>query len=171
MEDIFFKSWETVLQIAIKTSMAYCFMIIILRVTGKRTLTKMNAFDAIVTFALGSILAAISLNPQVPIVDGLIAMSLLVLFQYLVTWASVRVKKVRKLITSSPQLLVFRGEYMEKALLNERITKEELNVAMRKEGLASVSEVEAAIMESNGNITVFPLCSKAQIHTLSDVEG
>ncbi|GGZ25550.1 DUF421 domain-containing protein [Echinicola pacifica] len=171
MEDIFFKSWETVLQIAIKTSMAYCFMIIILRVTGKRTLTKMNAFDAIVTFALGSILAAIALNPQVPIVDGLIAMSLLVLFQYLVTWASVRVKKVRKLITSSPQLLVFRGEYMEKALLNERITKEELNVAMRKEGLASVSEVEAAIMESNGNITVFPLSSKAKIHTLSDVEG
>jgi uncharacterized membrane protein YcaP (DUF421 family) len=65
MEKIFFESWESIARTLLMTSLSYVTMVILLRISGKRTLAKMNAFDFVVTIALGSSLATVALNKSV----------------------------------------------------------------------------------------------------------
>ena len=95
---LFFSSWPGVSRIVLTTTLAYLALVLTLRVSGKRTLAKMNAFDLIVTVALGSCLASVSLTKSVKLVDGLTGILTLVALQYVIAWLSVRSKRVRKLV-------------------------------------------------------------------------
>ena len=94
MTKLFFDSWESILRTGVTTILAYSCRILLLRISGKRTLSKMNAFDFIVTIALGSILATVLLNKSVALADGVLAFLLLIFLQYIITWLSVRYKTV-----------------------------------------------------------------------------
>jgi uncharacterized membrane protein YcaP (DUF421 family) len=91
-------------------------LIILLRISGKRTLSKMNAFDFIVTIALGSTLATVLLNKSVSLADGVLALFLLIGLQFLITFFSVRSKRVSKLVKSIPTLLVYKGDLLQDAM-------------------------------------------------------
>lgn len=88
---------------------AYAALIAILRVSGKRTLSKMNAFDFVVTVALGSTLATILVDTSVTLAQGALALALLVALQFAITWTSVRVAWVRRIVTGEPALLARHG--------------------------------------------------------------
>src|SRR5690606_20304711 len=104
MENIFFDNWQSLGRTFFITILAYLSMIILLRVSGKRTLSKMNAFDFIVTVALGSSLATVALNKNVPLADGALAFFLLIFLQFLITWLSMRKKIEKRMVTSEPTL-------------------------------------------------------------------
>lgn len=87
---MFFQSWASMFATAVTGVSAYVALIAILRVSGKRTLAKMNAFDLVVTVALGSTLATILVSREVPLSDGVLALALLVALQFVVAWTSVR---------------------------------------------------------------------------------
>jgi uncharacterized membrane protein YcaP (DUF421 family) len=70
MDKLFFYSWESIIRTGVTTILAYFCLILLLRISGKRTLSKMNAFDFVVTIALGSILATVLLNKSVALADG-----------------------------------------------------------------------------------------------------
>ena len=95
---------------------AYVALVLMLRVSGKRTLSKMNAFDLVVTVALGSTLATVLLSRSVPLADGLLAFGLLILLQYVITWLSVRSGSFQDLIKAAPTDLVRDGQYLEKSM-------------------------------------------------------
>lgn len=154
MEKIFFDNWSSIGRTFIITILAYLILIIMLRVSGKRTLSKMNAFDFIVTIALGSSLATVALNKSVPLVEGLLVFFLLILLQFVITWLSVRIKKVKQLVTSQPALLLYKGEVLEEVLRKERITLEEVNVAARESGFSDLKEIDAIVLETTGKMTV-----------------
>ena len=84
-------------------------VLLLLRVSGKRTLTKMNAFDLVVTVALGSTLATVLLTKSVAQAEGLTAFVLLIFLQFVLTWLSVRSRAVSRLVKSEPTLLVYQG--------------------------------------------------------------
>ena len=84
-------------------------VLLLLRVSGKRTLTKMNAFDLVVTVALGSTLATVLLTKSVALAEGLTAFVLLIFLQFVLTWLSVRSRAVSRLVKSEPTLLVYQG--------------------------------------------------------------
>ena len=79
MDQIFFNNWEGVFRVAVTTIITYLLVVIMLRISGKRTLAKMNAFDTVVTIALGSILGSVILNKSTPIAEGMAAIGLLIL--------------------------------------------------------------------------------------------
>ena len=83
-----------------------------LRVSGKRTLSKLNAFDLVVTVALGSVLATVVLNSDVSLIEGLLAFVLLCALQYKIAWLSTRLRRFREIIKSEPSLLLRSGEYL-----------------------------------------------------------
>lgn len=114
----------------------------------------MNAFDFVVTVALGSAFATVALNKNVALADGVLAFFLLIFLQYFITWLSVRVKTVKRFITSRPALLLYKGELYNDVLKKERITIEEINVAVRKKGIENLKSVDAIILETAGEITV-----------------
>jgi uncharacterized membrane protein YcaP (DUF421 family) len=84
-------------------------LVLLLRVSGKRTLTKMNAFDLVVTVALGSTLATVLLTKSVALAEGLTAFMLLIFLQFVLTWLSVRSRAVSRLVKSEPTLLAYQG--------------------------------------------------------------
>ena len=151
-----FDSWAGLGRVLIVGTLAYAALVLLLRISGKRTLTKLNAFDLIVTVALGSTLATVLLSSSVALAEGLVALALLILLQYLIAWLSVRSPTFQSLIKSEPSLLMHRGQYLYGAMKAERITREEILAAVRASGAADASRIAAVVLETDGTLSVIP---------------
>ena len=154
MNKLFFDSWESLFRSLIITILAYCVLLVMIRISGKRTLSKMNAFDFIITIALGSSLSSVALNKDVALLDGLLVFVLLILMQFLISWSAFNTKFVYNLVTSEPVLLLYKGKVFDKTMKKERIVMDELLMAVRKNGFASPDEVAAVVLETSGDLTV-----------------
>ena len=154
MEKIFFDGWVSLVRTGIITILAYILLIVLLRISGKRTLSKMNAFDFIVTVALGSTLATVMLSKDVALVDGVLAFFLLIFLQYIITWASVRNKAISNLVKSTPALLVYKGVIQQGIMKKERVDEDEIYAVVRKNGLSSIEDADAIILETDGTLTL-----------------
>lgn len=154
MTNIFFESWDSVLRTIIISVLAYFTMIVLLRISGKRTLSQMNAFDFIVTVSLGSALASAIVTKNVTLADGVTAFVMLIILQFIITYLSVRIKKVDKFVKSSPTLLVYQGNFLEENLKRERVSRDEIKAAVRQVGLGSLHDADAIVLETNGSISV-----------------
>ena len=154
MWNVFFESWSGVLRTAEMGVLAYITLVIVLRVSGKRTLSKMNAFDFVVTIALGSTLATIVLSKDVALAEGVTALVVLIGMQYIVAWSCVRSKVVRQLVRSEPRLLARRGEFLNCALKDERVSTDEALAAIRSEGFSDLKDIDALILETDGSFSV-----------------
>ncbi len=169
MENIFFDNWESIIRTVCLTVLGYISMILLLRVSGKRTLSKMNAFDFVVTITLGSSLATLSLTKSVSLADGIVAFSLFIILQYLLTWLSVRVKKIKSLITSSPTLIFYNGEFLHDVMKKQRITVEEVFSAGRQNGISNLDNVDIIILETTGDVTVIEKNVQGRLSTVNNV--
>ena len=154
MSDVLFQGWQTVARTVVVGVLAYFALVVLLRVSGKRTLAKMNAFDFVVTVALGSTLATILLSKDVALADGVAALAVLILMQYVVAWLSVRSQVVRKLARSEPRLLVRRGKLLDRALAEERVSRDEVLTAIRSEGYSELERIDALVLETDGSFSV-----------------
>ena len=154
MERIFFDGWDSLLRTGVIGVLAYVALVVCLRVSGKRTLSKMNAFDLVVTVALGSTLATILLSKDVTLAQGVLALVLLIGMQFAVTWSSVRLRWVRRLVTGEPALLVHRGQLLPSALRKARVTEDEVRAAARAAGLPALEEAQAVVLETDGSFSV-----------------
>ncbi|MDQ3366816.1 MAG: DUF421 domain-containing protein [Myxococcota bacterium] len=151
---MWFESWSSVLRVVISTGLGYVGLVLLLRVSGKRTLTKLNAFDLVVTIALGSTLATLALSKQTPIVDGVTAFAMLIGLQYVIAFASVRSRPLARLVKSQPVLVFYRGQFLAAVLRRERLTESEVRAKVRERGFGSIDEVDAVILETAGDISV-----------------
>lgn len=151
---VFFDGWTGILRVIVVGTLAYAALVVILRVTGKRTLSKMNAFDFIVTVALGSTLATILLSQSVALAEGIAALLLLCLLQYVVAFLSVRSERFQTLVKAQPALLFHQGRFVEDAMRRERVTREEILAALRQQGQASTVGIAAVVIETDGSLSV-----------------
>nr|WP_221383138.1 YetF domain-containing protein [Actinoplanes polyasparticus] len=136
--------------------LSYAVLITVLRVSGKRTLAKMNAFDLVVTVALGSTLATIVLSRDVSLSEGAAALVLLVCLQFAATWLSVRWPSLRGAIKSTPTLLFRDGKLLTDALRRQRVTDDEVFQAIRSQGIGDLAAVAAVVLETDGTFSVIP---------------
>ncbi len=134
-----FDGWYDLWRILVVGVAAYGGLVLLLRLTGKRTLSKMNAFDLVVTVALGSTLASALLSSEVSLSEGLLAFALLCSLQYVVAYASVRSRRFQDLVKSEPTLLFFRGAFLPAMMVEQRVTEEEVLAAARAQGIAAMS--------------------------------
>lgn len=171
MESIWFENWVSLIKIVVITPLAYFAMVFLLRISGKRTLAKMNAFDFVITVALGSTLSSVALNKNIPLANGITAIFLFIGLQFLLTWLAVRIKAFKTLITSRPTLIFYKGNYLDQAMKKERITVEEIYNAARLQGLSTLDEIELIILETTGDITIIQKISDGNMMTFQDVEG
>ena len=151
--------------------LAYASLVALLRVSGKRTLSKWNAFDLIVTVAFGSTLASALLSNDVPAAQAVLAFALLVALQFAVTWTSVRVPWVERMVKSAPTLLVHRGEIRHEALRRERVTELEIRAALRAHGIAELGEVGALVLETDGSFSIIKTIPPGGAFSLRGVAG
>lgn len=154
MDQLFFEKSDNLLRTTIIGVLAYVSLIVLLRLSGPRTLSKMNAFDLVVTVALGSTLATILLNKSVTLAQGTLALALLVGMQFLVTWSSVRAQWIRRIVTGEPSMLLYRGALLPAAMRKARVTEDELRAAVRSSGSVNLKNIHAVVLETDGSFSV-----------------
>ncbi|MBT2688487.1 DUF421 domain-containing protein [Bacillus sp. ISL-47] len=166
---MFFSSWQDIWRVLLIGLLSYASLVLFLRISGKRTLSKMNAFDLVITVALGSTLATILLNKKVSLAEGMTAFNLLIGLQYTVAWLSVRSSRFSELIKSNPDLLYYQGSFLSSSLRKNRVLEVEVLQAARAQGISSLNDVEAVVLETDGNISVIKKSSSSGKSTLSNV--
>ncbi|CCF20332.1 conserved membrane protein of unknown function [Pseudorhizobium banfieldiae] len=154
--DMFFQEWENIFRTIVVGLLAYVSVILFIRISGKRTLAKLNAFDLVVTVALGSTLSSVLLQKSISLAQGVTALGLLIALQYLVTFLSVRSTRFAKLVRSQPSLLARHGTFYGDAMVRQRLTEDEVLSAVRAQGLQGLEHVEAVILESDGSLSIIP---------------
>ena len=165
---MFFDNWVELIRILTIGVSAYVVLIFLLLASGKRTLSKWNAFDFIVTIALGSTLATVIMSKDVSFVEGVFAFGLLIGLQFIVTWLAVRLNWVKNLIKAEPTLLLNQGPFLPVAM-RQRVGESEIRAAIRGTGSASIEEIEAVVLETDGSMSVVKKSPNNSRSALKDV--
>ncbi|MFD1104650.1 DUF421 domain-containing protein [Sphingobium olei] len=135
-------------------TLAYAALVTVLRLSGKRTLAKMNAFDLVVTVALGSTLATVLLTKDVALLEGVLAFALLALLQFVVAWSVVRSPTLARMVQASPRVLLADGRFVKEALRDERVKEDEVKAAVRSAGIGGLADVALVVLETDGSFSV-----------------
>lgn len=168
---MFFHSWADLGRTVVVGALAYVGLVLLLRISGKRTLSKMNAFDLVVTVALGSTLATTLLSKDVSLAEGMLAFVVLIALQFVVASASVRWRPVRKIVKAQPTLLYYEDRFLDDALWDERVVSDEVVAAARAQGAISMSEVAAVVLETDGSFTTLMKNRGDEQSALQNVRG
>ena len=164
-----FSDLNPFIEIPIAGTITYIAVIIMLRLSGKRTLAKWNSFDFVVTVAFGSVLASALLSTKDEFGKGILAFAMLILFQFVITWISVRSSLVQKLIKSEPALLLYKGEMQHDVMKKERIAEGEILAALRNSGVSTIEDADAVILETDGSFSVLQNINESSASALKDV--
>lgn len=167
---MFFDNWSGVFRIVLIGILSYVSLIVMVRLSGKRTLSKMNAFDFTVSIALGSTFSAVILDKQIPLAEGLTAFAVLIGMQFAFAWLASRSKQFRNFLSSSPHLLYYKGVYMENAMKRTRISRADIHQAARSRGMASMNETGIVILESNGKLSIIPTADELPSELLEEID-
>lgn len=154
---MFFSGIDGIWRTLIVGICAYVLLVGVLRITGKRTLSKMNAFDLVVTVALGSTLATILLSKDVALAEGVTGFLLLAGAQYAVTWTSIRSPRFRRWIKAEPQALLRDGQMLAEPMRAARVTQDEVEAAIRTAGHIDPAQIALVMLETDGSMSVVPL--------------
>ncbi|MGK5498133.1 DUF421 domain-containing protein [Streptomyces sp. URMC 125] len=168
---MFFDSWYDLLRVAVMATCAYAAAIAVVRLSGKRTLAQMNAFDLVVTVALGSTLATILLTSTVSLAEGALALTLLAALQFTGAWLAVRSGRFRRLVKAEPTLLLSDGRLLTEAMARQRVTAGEVRQAIRSQGVGAVEDVAAVVLETDGKFSVIPRSQAGSGSSLQDRPG
>lgn len=169
MEKLLFKDWQSLYHVAICSVIAYITLFIFIRIAGKRTLAKLNAFDFVVSVTLGSTLSSMILA-KVTIAEGCVALLIIIILQYLLAWSAKKSHVMEKVINSTPVLLFYEGKYLLDAMKKEAITEEEILAEIRRYRLDSIADVKAVVMELNGEISVIKRAGGNGPSSLDDID-
>jgi uncharacterized membrane protein YcaP (DUF421 family) len=150
----FFESWYNVERTVTLSVVGFAALFVMLRVSGKRTLSKLNVFDFVFVVAVGSVFASMIISKDVTLIEGVAALATLIGIQILLSELAVRFPLAERIINGSPTLLLSHGRFIHGALRKERVTEEEVRGAIRAEGVTRVEDVDAVTMENDGTLTV-----------------
>lgn len=167
-----FQDWPTLARTLVAAPLAYVALLVVVRLSGKRALAKLNAFDLVVTVSLGSVLASVAVSSDVSVATGAAAFAILVGLQYLIAFLSVRLRTFQGLVKARPTLLVRDGTLLEDAMEAQRVTHSEILQGLRQQGLASLDQVAAVVLETDGTLSVITDTPKPDASsTLANVAG
>ncbi|MEV4661099.1 YetF domain-containing protein [Micromonospora echinofusca] len=163
------KNLGDLLRLLVVAVLVYPALVVILRVSGKRTLSKLNAFDFVVTVALGSTLATILLSRDVSLVEGVLALALLVGLQYLIAVLAVRWPPSQRLLKSQPTVLLRDGRLRHQTMRRVRVAESEIRQAARSQGVGDLADVAAVVLESDGSLSIITRNRFGDGSSLADV--
>ena len=154
MDMVFFDSIDKLGRIVLTAVMVYILIVITTKISGKRSTSQLNNFDWIVTVMIGSLGASTILLENIPFIEGAASIVVLYILQFLVTkYASIS-PQFSSVILSEPRIVFYQGQYLPDAMHAERLTRQELECAMRSEGVHRLNDVEAIVFESDAKLTI-----------------
>lgn len=142
--------------ILIRTLIIYIILILVMRLMGKRQIGELEVTDLVTTLLISEIASLPITNQDIPISYAIIPMITLLILEIGTSLILIRFPKLKNLVSSRPTVVIKNGILNQKALLDIRISLDELMSEIRQQGLNSIEEVECAILEKNGNMTILP---------------
>jgi len=153
-QPFFFNGWYDVRRTVTLSIVGFVALIIMLRVSGKRTLSKLNVFDFVFVVACGSVFAATIIEKDVTLVEGMASLATLIGIQVVLAEIAARWDTADRLINGHPTLLFSHGQFIPRALKRERLTEGEIRAAIREKGITRVEDVDAVVLENDGSLSV-----------------
>jgi uncharacterized membrane protein YcaP (DUF421 family) len=145
---------ETMLEIVLRTAIVYVVVLTGIRLFGKREVGQMTPFDLVLLLLISNAVQNAMTGPDTSVSGGLVAAATLLLMNTLVSKVTWMNKRLRRIIEGSPTILVRHGKMLGKNLEKEKITAEALMQALREHGIAAVTDVNIAVLEIDGSISV-----------------
>jgi uncharacterized membrane protein YcaP (DUF421 family) len=143
-----------VIEKILRSVVVYIFLIVGVRLAGKRQLAQLNAFDLVVLLTLSNTVQNAIIGDDNSVTGGLIGAATLLIVNFAVVWFLYRHEKLDHLIEGDADILVADGKIRHERLRKELITEAELESAARRQGFASLAEIDRAVLEPGGNITI-----------------
>ncbi len=141
--------WEKILRAAA----VYFFLLVALRLTGKRQMGQMSSFDLVVLLIISNVLQNAMIGNDNSVLGGCIGAATILLLNYTIARAVVTHKAVERVVEGAPTLLVHNGRVFEQNLKSELLTRDELMAALRRQGILAIEDVRVAWLEETGAIT------------------
>ncbi|MBV8673179.1 MAG: DUF421 domain-containing protein [Acidobacteriaceae bacterium] len=171
---MFQDGWVPIVRIVIIGTLSYIAVVALLRYFGKRALTKMNAFDMVVTVAVGSAFASAVMSKNISLSDGVAAFLVLLILQRVFAGLSIRLGWFGRYLKAQPLLIVYRGTILWHNARKEQLGDLEILGGIRNASIAAVEDVLAMVLEPDGTFSVIPLSAEKSQRlptALRDVEG
>ena len=147
-------SAHTLLEIALRTGVIYCLVLIGIRISGKREVGQMTPFDLVLLLLLSNSVQNAMTGPDTSLAGGAVAAATLLILNYLVAEVSGGNRRFRKYIQGQPSLLVHDGQVIEAHMAKEHVSMDELERALREHGVGTYKEAALAVLEVDGSISV-----------------
>ena len=152
MWNIAIPAWELV----VRSVIVYIFLLVLLRLTGKRQVGQLAPFDLVLLLVLSNAVQNSMNGGDNSLLGGLISAVTLVALNFVVGYATFRSKRLETIIEGRPQVLIHNGQIFEDVMRKVQLTHHELNGALRQSGCACAPDGHLAIVENNGSISVVP---------------
>lgn len=142
--------WELV----VRSALVYAFLLVILRVTGKRQIGQLAPFDLVLLLVLSNAVQNSMNGGDNSLVGGLISATTLIALNYAIGYATFKSKRIEAIVEGRPQVLIHNGRLFEDVMARSKLTHHELEAALRQAGCATIGECHSAILENNGAVSV-----------------
>lgn len=149
--------WELV----VRAVVVYAFLLLLLRITGKRQVGQLAPFDLVLLLVLSNAVQNSMNAGDNSLVGGLISAATLIGLNFGLGYATFKSKRLEAIVEGRPELIVHNGKVFKEAMARAKLTHHELDAALRQAGCTCVDEVQAAILENSGAISVVPRVTAA----------
>ena len=138
----------------------YILVLIVMRFMGKREIVQLQPFELAISIMIADLAATPMAESGVPITNGIMPILGLLVMHLIISMINIKSTKAREIICGKPSLLIFRGKIDQKVLKKERFTINELEERLRDNNIFNIGDVEYAILETSGQVTVIPKPNK-----------
>lgn len=149
--------------IFLRTAALYLAVLILMRIMGKREVGQLSLFDLVVAIMIAELAAIPLSDPSIPITHGIVPISTLVMMEVLLSYITLKSIKARRVIEGTPSIILERGRILEKEMRRLRYNVDDMIAQMREQGVYNIEEVEYAILETNGKLSIILKSSKRPI--------
>lgn len=140
--------------ILIRSVFAFLVLLVLTRLMGKKQISQMTFFDYVVGITIGSIAAAVSVDRNVTMLDGIVSTLIWGIFTIMLSTIALKSYRFRKLVEGEPMILIKRGKVLENNLRKARMDATELMENLRENRVFNLADVEFAVLETNGQLSV-----------------
>lgn len=149
--------------ILIRTVILYFVVLFVIRVMGKAELSKMDPFEMVLLFMIAELAAIPIESLDIPLINGAAAILTLLFLEVLISFLSIKSAKINALLNGKPSILIDHGNLNLKELKNQRITIDDLMEQLRLKNYPSIADVDYAVLEANGDLSVIPKPEKSPL--------
>ncbi|WP_028775580.1 DUF421 domain-containing protein [Shimazuella kribbensis] len=144
----------------LRTIFIYFFILLMMRLMGKREIGKLSIFDLIVSFMIADLSAMLIEDKQLALLMGIAPILTIVGLQILLSFIMLKSRNIRHLIDGEPTVIVQHGKILDNVMAKSRYNMDDLMMQLREKNISNIGDVEFAILETSGKLSVFPKTKK-----------